>query len=423
MPAFRSTIQPPGRNRKVRADPMRIFVHDFGGYPFPIDLSRRLARRGHTVCHTYCASLPTTPQGSLHRREGDPASLEFSGLALPRPLQKQSFITRRRQEGHYGRLVAQEVDRFRPDVALSADTPLDAQKSLIQRCRARRVPFIFWVQDLLGPAAYRILRRKLPVAGGLIGRYYEGMEARLLLQSDAVVLITEDFRPVLRRWGVPDERMVTIENWGPLEDVPVRPKDNPWAHRMGLADKTVFLYSGTLGMKHNPEMLYRLAETFRHRRDVRVVVVSQGQGAEWLRKRRAESGLETLQVLPFQPFGEVPNMLASADVLTAILEPDASVFSVPSKVLAYFCAARPVLLAVPEGNLAARLVQQHRAGLVAPPDDPETFTRAAETLLEDVALRSELGGNGRRYAEAAFDLECITDRFEELIGRTVAGKS
>ena len=40
-------------------------------------------------------------------------------------------------------------------------------------------------------------------------------------------------------------------------------------------------------------------------------------------------------------------MLASADVLVALLETDAGAFSVPSKVLTSLSAGRPILAAIP----------------------------------------------------------------------------
>ena len=63
--------------------------------------------------------------------------------------------------------------------------------------------------------------------------------------------------------------------------------------------------------------------------------------------KRPAKACGSLRCLGFQPFEVLPDVLGSADVLVAILEPDAGVFSVPSKVLSYFCAGRPVLLAVP----------------------------------------------------------------------------
>ena len=78
----------------------------------------------------------------------------------------------------------------------------------------------------------------------------------------------------------------------------------------------------------------------------------------------------------------LPDVLGSADVLVAILEADAGVFSVPSKVLSYFCAGRPVLLAVPRENLAAKIVVESGAGLVVEPSDVAGFCRAAQQLID-----------------------------------------
>ena len=68
-----------------------------------------------------------------------------------------------------------------------------------------------------------------------------------------------------------------------------------------------------------------------------LVVVSEGRGADWL----AEQGRNepALRLLPYQPYDRLPEVLASADVLIAVLEPEAGAFSVPSKILTYLCAA------------------------------------------------------------------------------------
>ena len=394
---------------------MRILVHDYAGHPFQAQLSRALARRGHTVRHAYCASLQTTPLSVDGRPGADTDTFEIADLRLAQPLEKYAYFRRWRQENAYGRLVAAEVDRFRPDVVLSGNTPLDAQRRLLRRCRARDVRFVFWVQDLIGVASERFLIGKLYGLGRAAGTYYAGLERRLLRQSDQVILITDDFRPLLRRWVVPEAKVHTIENWAPLEGLPVRPKQNPWSRRHGLADKCCLMYTGTMGMKHNPDVLLRLALHLRDRPDVCVVIVSQGLGADWLRERKAELDLDNLLVLPFAPFDDLPDVMATADVLLAVLEPEAGMFSVPSKVLAYFCAARPMVLAVPPENLAARLVQKQEAGLVVSPSDAEGFVEAATSLLDNPARRAQLGRSARAYAEAAFAIEPIADAFEDVL--------
>lgn len=63
---------------------------------------------------------------------------------------------------------------------------------------------------------------------------------------------------------------------------------------------------------------------------MRVVVVAEGAGADALRATRELPS--NLMILPLQPADELSAVLASADVLVAILERDAHAFSVPSKV-------------------------------------------------------------------------------------------
>ncbi len=401
---------------------MRLLLNDFGGYPFVRPLARALAARGHTVRHTWCASLPTTPQGALALRPDDPPTLGAAPIHLAAPLDKYSFARRWRQEREFGRMVARDTVAFRPDVVLSANTPLDAQAMLM---RATGAPFVFWLQDLIGVAADRLLRRKIPVAGALVGRHYLAMEARQLRQSAHVVAITDDFRPYLAACGVDDRRVTTIENWAPIEEMPVLPRETAWARETGLDGAFVFLYAGTLALKHNPERLVELARALRGQtvdgRPARVVVLSQGPGADLLRAAADAETLDTLDVRDFLPFERVPEAYATADVLLAVLEPDASAFSVPSKVLASLCAARPLLLSVPPDNLAARLVRRERAGHVVDPSDGAAFLAAAEALMADADARAAMGRRARAYAEQTFRIDDIADRMERVLLDAAAG--
>lgn len=393
---------------------MHLFVHDFAGHPFQVDLSRELARRGHTVTHAFCASLDATPQGTLARREGDPETLAFLPIAVPR-YDRRSLVRRFFGERAYGRRLADAIRAAAPDAVLSANTPLDAQSRALDATDDPGGRFVFWLQDLIGEATLRLLRPRLGVLGTLVGHHYRRLEGRLLRRSDAVVAITDDFRPMLDRLGVPSACVHVLENWAPIADVPVRSQANAWSRNHGLAGETVLLYTGTLGMKHNPALLVALAEAMRDRPDVHVVVTSQGAGAEFLQREATARGLERLRVLGFQPFDAMPDVLGSAAVLLAVLEPDAGVFSVPSKVLTYLCAARPVVLAVPEANLAARIVRREGAGLTVDPDDVDAFVTAVRSVLAAPDGGAAMGQAARAYAEHTFPIASIADQFESLL--------
>ena len=108
-------------------------------------------------------------------------------------------------------------------------------------------------------------------------------------------------------------------------------------------------------------------------------------------------------------------MLGSADVLLAVLEPDAGIFSVPSKVLTHLSVGKPQLLVVPKENLAARIVEREQAGVVIAPGDRRAATRALANMLSDPNERQEMGCRALEYAHRKFAIGPIADCFEEVL--------
>lgn len=332
------------------------------------------------------------------------------------PRYKYSFRRRRSMEIRYGQAAADFVRAWKPDAVLSGNTPTETQEPITRATMEVGGRFYYWVQDFYSLAVDKLLRKKIPVAGGLIGAWYRLLDLRQFKRSSGIVAITDDFTPILtKEFGVDPKRVSVVPNWAVIEDLPVLPKDNAWARKHGLQDKFVFLYSGTIGMKHNPAMLLELAKRFRDNPGVKVVVVSEGIGADWLRRECTRQDLQNLLLLPYQPFADLPALLASGDVLVGILEKEAGVFSVPSKTLSYLCAARPLLLAVPAENLAARITRDNEAGLTVAPDDMEGFLQAALRLQASPEECRKLAANARAYAEATFPIEKTAATFENIL--------
>ncbi len=399
------------------ARPTRILVHDYVGHPFQVQLSRALADNGHEVMHAFAGSLQT-PRGELVRRESDPVDFNVTEIPMNSDFAKYKYSFRRRRgmELEYARAAGRLIAEWQPEVVLSSNTPTEVQSALIDATRSLEGQFVYWVQDVYSVAVEKILRRRIPVIGSLVGKYYRHLDRQHFRDSDHIVAITEDFVPLLsREFDVDARRVSVVPNWAPIDALPALGKDNEWARANDLHDKFVFLYTGTLGMKHNPELLVQLAEQFREDDEVRVVVVSEGLGSDWIRNQAATRHLENIVLLPFQPFDQLAEVLATGDVLVSVLEEDAGVFSVPSKVLSYLCAQRALLLAVPEVNLASRIIRQQEAGVAVRPGDVDEFLSAARALRSNASLRATQGDNARAYAEATFRMPEIVRRFESIL--------
>jgi len=395
---------------------LRLVVHDYVGHPFQAQLARGLAGRGHRVLHIHCSSF-VTGKGRVEPVPDDPPGLEFAVVTLgDGEFAKYDVPRRVAQEVRSGRDLIDHLADFGPEVVLSGNAPLLVQALLASWCRRNGVGFVFWLQDVISAAARRVLGRRSRLVGAAAEPTAGVLERRLLRRSDAIVVISEDFLPLLRGWRVDQARVAVIENWAPLDELPTLPRDNDWSREQGLGDRFVFLYSGTLGFKHDPNLLLELARWARDNESV-VVVVSEGPGSDWLAKQGSTE--PALRLLPYQPYKRLPAVLASADVLVALLDAEAGAFSAPSKVLTYLCAGRPLLVSVPHDNVAARVVERSAGGLVVRPKDPEALVAAAATLRAEAGMRADLGRRARAYAEAAFDLEAITDRFEQVLERAM----
>jgi len=392
---------------------MRILIHDYSGHPFQVQLSRTLAKRNHKVLHIYCSSFQT-PRGTVQKLDTDSDNFSCRAIELSQPFEKYKFTKRIFQEIEYGNLLVKEVDKFKPDILISANNPLDPQRILLKYCRKNKIKFIFWLQDIYGYAINKLLTRKLSLVGRVIGLYYMRSEMSMLRKSDRIIIISEDFYNILLGAKIPENKIKLIHNWAPLEELKMQDKDNIWSREHELHDKLCIVYTGTLGLKHNPELLVDIALALRDQSHIRIVVVSEGLGADFVKKKKEEYKLDNLIVLDFQPFELIPEVMGTADILIAILDRDAGIYSVPSKVLTYHCAGRPLLLSVPKENLSARLVEELETGIVVPPNENGRFLDAVKKLIGDGGLRERYGQHARRYAESTFDIEKITDKFEKI---------
>src|ERR1039458_6603171 len=197
---------------------MRILVHDCSGHPFQVQLSRALARRGNHVMHVYCPSYGGA-KGSLARRPDDPDTFKVVAVNLDGDFQRYSYVRRTHQEFQYARRFIATAQRFVPDVVISGNTPLFAQWRILSWCLRRRIPFVFWQQDVYSIAMAKEAGRLLPGVGTKIGKAFQSLEGSLLRRSDAVVCITTDFVKILRDFRVPSARVRVIENWAPIDEL------------------------------------------------------------------------------------------------------------------------------------------------------------------------------------------------------------
>lgn len=381
----------------------KILLNDYAGHPFITMLSSTLASKGYEVIHSYFAD-DLGPKGSM-----DDENVTYVGINNKQKYSKKNFFRRRSGDIEFGRNLSKLIETERPDVILSSNTPLEAQQIMIETSKKINSKFIFWCQDFYSIAVSNILTKKMGFLGSLIGKYYAYLEKKQFYSSDHIIGISEDFLNLFDKYQVQRNKVSIIHNWGSINEITMEPKVNDWSLQNNINSKRFcVLYSGTMGLKHNPKLISSLAEKFT---DIDFLVVSAGVGFDYLKKLPPK---KNLILKPLQPMNKFSYVLGTADICLAVLEEDAGSFSVPSKVLSYFCAGKPILMHGPAKNLSSKLIIDNECGLVS---SGNNFDKLESNLIKirNKGNIDKMARNSRNYAINNFQIEEVTKIFLGII--------
>ncbi len=397
------------------------FLPDFGSAPILMDeLASYLAGRGHEV-----EVVTTFPRSAVP---------EFRGLAFSRR-RRNGFVVKRfwtnRTPRPLGRLMAWNLYTAgallnlgisrRPDVVFLRTPPLQLGLPALWAKKLRGSRVLLNVQDIHPDLAIEAGILKNPAGV----RFAKALERWVYGLADRIAVISDGFRTNLLAKGVPGPKLSVIPNWVDTDFLRPLPKDNPVSRRLGLDGKFVLMYSGTVSISSN-RALARVLEAARllaSDRDILFVISGEGLMKDALTARAAALGLRNVAFLPFQPYRDLPALLASADVLLVPLDSEKSRLSVPSKLYNFMAAGRPVLGLAPPDSEVAAILRDHGCGPSVPPDDPSAIAEAVRDLRRAPEKCRACALNSRAHVVEYFARENVLRSYEELLGEMTSRPS
>ncbi len=403
---------------------MKIVLHtmyylpDFGSAPILMDeLAGYLAAAGHEV------EVVTT----MPRTRGE----EYRGLFYSRR-EERGFVVKRFWTNSapfpLGRLLAWNIYTAgallnllsvrKGDILFLRTPPLQLGVPAFWAKAVRGARVLLNVQDIHPDLAIESGILKNPA--GI--RFAKALERWVYGLADRIAVISDGFARNLSDKGVPSGKIVVLPNWVDTDFLKPGPKDNPVSRRHGFGDKFVVMYSGTISISSNRtlERVLEAARLLAGDPDILFVIVGEGLKKEALQRQAASLGLVNAVFLPFQPYRDLPDLLASSDVLLVPLDKDKSELSVPSKLYAFMAAARPILgLAAPNSEVAV-LLREKDCGLAVPPDEAAAVADAVRSLKRSPERRGVLGANAREYVVHHFAKDKILRSYDELLKSMVS---
>lgn len=391
-------------------------------------LATRLVQAGHTV--TMIVPLPNRPGGVVYpgyRRRLISRTVTEEGYTVVRCANWLIGARRRPLDrilenitfGMSSMLAA--LREGRPDLMIVETWPLFAMSFSSLLASSWKVPYLYYVQDVYPEAAEE---SNLLEAGGWISRLMRRWDRLLCRRSTTVITISEAMRELLvENRNLPSECFTVLPNWVDESLFPEWEGQATWRAAQDIPeDAFVAVFAGTLGHVSGADVLIDVAELLKEEHGILLVAIGEGIRKQFMQDEAARRHLDNIRMLPFQPAERVPEVQASCNVALLTMQHNTSNTSVPSKLITYLAAARPVVCAARSDSAVARTVLDAKAGLVVPPGDARAIADAILKLRSDPSSATQMGRSGRRHFEEHFTLNRAYEAFSRILN-SVSTKS
>lgn len=394
---------------------MRIQLWSYNYDPEPTGIgplstvwARAMTARGHEVA--VVAAHPHYPEPVWGRRLRPKLEVRDGILVLRLPLWpgRASTAQRLRQELTYlASLLAATPLLEKPDVLVAVSPSFPALAPAMLVARARSVPWVLWLQDILPDGA---------TATGLIDngpliRALRRFELAAYRSAQRIVVISNSFADNLLAKGVPRERIVRIFNPAtlPLQASPSveREHDEPLVLTMGNIGHTQNLVHVTRAFESSPELTAMGA---------RFVLAGDGVAGDQVRAAITTDRVKVTGVLSRD---ELERYLGRATVAVVSQQYEGQDFNVPSKLSNFMAYGLPTVAAVRADSEVARIVAEAGGGWVASGSDEADLAAKLLHALSSPEERRVSGERALAFARENLTPEASAEQFERVLEQVV----
>jgi len=280
--------------------------------------------------------------------------------------------------------------------------------------KSRKIPYVVNINDLAAETAEDtgILQSRRAL------RFLTAFEYSAYRGASAAMVLCDAFSDALVAHGYPADQIHVVPSPVDTESIRPVPREAGFRESMGLdADDFAVVYSGSMGRKQD---LFTVIEAARLARDrfpsIKWVLVGDGELKEGIGAIVEEQDLKRQVImLPLQSRSELSRIFSSAEILLLCQLKSVKDSVIPSKLLTYMAAGKPVIAAINPGSEAAKLLVRSGGGIIVRPEDPQGLAEAVRTSLDRQDDLRVMGMRNRQYACAEFDQNKVLSRQVALL--------
>jgi glycosyltransferase involved in cell wall biosynthesis len=276
-------------------------------------------------------------------------------------------------------------------------------------------PLVAFLKRLRGVRTYLVLRDIFPDWAVQAGVLRKGLAYRVLKLFERLQYVVADRIGVETkgsveyfRSGAHCGKVELLRNWtrtAPIQSTVGR----SFRRKLGLENKTVFLFGGNIGVGQDMDNIVRLAKRMEEMPDVHFLLIGAGSEVERLTALVAGGQARNITIVPPVDQGEYLSLISQFDVGLISLDRRLRSFSTTGKLLGYLRCGLPVLASVNPDNELMDLLTSSGVGLCSWNGNDEAFYQNAVSL-RSASVRSSMASRSRALLEAEFSVGAAADR-------------
>ena len=203
----------------------------------------------------------------------------------------------------------------------------------------------------------------------IICHYYKYWERKLFELADFIGVPTQGNVSYIKRLypNMDIEKFHIIPFW----QTPYQITESDYCinNKLGLRDKFVVVYGGSIGVAQHAERLVELADSCKLITDIVFLVLGRGERLLSLKKYASDLKLNNIVFYDYLPQEQYLNLLSTCDVGLILLNEKMATPNFPSKALSYFNLKVPVLAALDYVTDFGVFLDNNKIGLWAHSDN------------------------------------------------------
>jgi len=272
--------------------------------------------------------------------------------------------------------------------------------------------YLLNVQDIFPQNAIDlgVLKNKLLI------KFFEKMEYYAYKYADIVTVHSEgNFDFLFKRYPEFNGKFYILHNWIDVKSFEGVLRTNEFRKKFGLENKFIILFAGVIGPSQGLDFVVEVANKIKDIEEICFLIVGDGIYKEKLKSLVREKKLTNVIFKPFVSKADYPKLVADCDVGLVTLSSLNKTPVVPSKMLGYMAARKPVLAFLNRESDGHRIIKIAECGYSCFSNDVDEAVEITKKIYFNKDKLENMGNNGYQFVKENFDRDVILDKIEELL--------